>query len=226
MATPAHPTIAPRNPAVDLKAILIVVAAATAVTATVAVGLGWLMRYTCYQAILYAGGSQLTLSDAPAGIFIPDVASPAIIAWVIGYHASTVLALVIGAAAGTLITTRTSAQAIAILNSPGDSPTHAKQLFRCIAKEAVATLVALVLILAAGILAFVVAVMFPAAVTAITDALLIATTPGPAVFSEAAILVGLVFAVATCLYVAGPVNRHVRTYLSRLSGSPGDRLPR
>lgn len=214
----AHSTSGPRNPVVDLEAILTVVAAATAVTAAVAFGLDLLLRYTCYQAILYAGGSQMTLSDTPEGIFIPDdVASPAITAWVIGYHASTVLALVVGATAGALITTRTSPQAITILNSPGDSATHAKQLFRCIAKETVATLATLVLTLAAGILTFIVAVMFPAAVTAITEALPIATTPGPAVLSWPAILVGLVFGFAACLFATRPVDRFVQAYLAQVT---------
>ncbi|OKH80154.1 hypothetical protein EB73_33880 [Mycobacterium sp. SWH-M3] len=216
MATTAHPTIAPRNPAVDLKAILIVVAAATAVTTTVFFGLGWLMRYTCYRAILHTGGSQVTLSDTPAGIFIPDdVASPATIAWIVGYHASTVLALAIGVAVGVRVTTRTSPQAITILNSPGDAASHAKQLFGCIAWETAATLVTLILTLAAGILAFLVAVMFPAAGTVIAEALPIGTTSGPAVFSGGAILVGVVFAVAACLFAARPVDRHVPAYLSR-----------
>ncbi|MEW2484273.1 hypothetical protein AB0876_32275 [Mycobacterium sp. NPDC049093] len=217
MDAPAHPTSGPRNSTVDFKAVLIVVAAATAVTTTVAYGLGLLLRYTCYQAILYAGGSQMTLSDTPTGIFIPDdIANPAIAAWgIIGYHASTVLAVVIGATAGALITTRTSPQAITILNSPGDSAAHGKQLFRCIAKETVATLATLVLTLAAGILTFIVAVMFPAAVTALTEALPIATTPGPAVLSGPAILVGLVFGFAACLFATRPVGRLVRAYLRK-----------
>lgn len=210
-----HPTIAPRNLAVDLKATLVSVTAGGVVAAAITLGLGLLLRYTCYQAILHAGGSQVTLSGTPAGIFVPDnVARPAITAWVIGYDTSIALALVIGVAVGARVATRTIPQAITILSSPGDAASHAKMLFRCISRGTATTLITLVLTLAVGVLVFITAVLFPAAVTALAEALPLRTSPGPAVFSGPAILVGIATAMATGLLAVGSIDRWARDVCS------------
>lgn len=215
MATPAHPTIAPRTLAANLKATLISVSAGIAVAAAIALSLGPLFRSTCYHAILHAGGSQLALSGSSTGIFIPDdAASPSTTAWVIGYHTSILLALVIGVAVGARIAILTSRPVASILGSPGDAATHAKAVFGCITRATAATLITLVLTLAAGILIFITAIMFPAAITALAEALPLPSSPGPAAFSGAAIFVGAVIAIPASLLIAHPIERRVQTWTS------------
>lgn len=192
--------------------------------ASITVGLFLLFRYGSYQAVLAAGGSVVSWSPSvgttsETGIFVPGAPSNAGAGWcILAYHSSLPIALAIGLFAGWRISTRTWPRAAELLgpHRAGVLPSL-PVLIRCAVLDAATTALTLAISLAAGALVVLVAVMWPAALSALNDAVWGTESSSYDAFSAPSVMIGILFAGPACLLVAHSASQRVQRHLSRYS---------